>query len=275
MKLFGRKSRELAQGTMVGNPVWLSGQGRVTVVGEKLRSAELGIVLSARELAEGGDWDNAAKEVAALVPNPDIRNDRDTVEVFMPAHGSWLSVGFLGRDDAARYGPTLKSIVDGGGLALARGRLIRGFDGVAVYLHLAGHEHCQMLNAQPTGNILEPGVDVLVGEKGLQDRLKSFGTAGGPYWATLHPGATASDGESGSPTIEARIDGITVGTISAAISTRLLYLLDSPSTPVCEAQIRQGARHADVKLMLPRGQGKSSIHTDPKASAQSAGFTCT
>jgi len=97
----------------------LDGGQRVNVVGEASCQEALGRIC-------GGKCETSQDltVTAALVPEP--TNPYDSNAVMVQVNGT--RVGYLSRDDAVAYQPVLRQVAERGGVAMAEGRIVGGWD---------------------------------------------------------------------------------------------------------------------------------------------------
>ncbi|WP_158274553.1 HIRAN domain-containing protein [Cellulomonas sp. WB94] len=236
--------------------VRLFSQGRQSVAGEYYRANDLARVVGRRRTGTVGDWDGGLRETALLEREPRNKHDPNAVRVRMAVGEQWLTVGYLPRDDAARWQPTLRELESTGLVASCLACIYqagRG-DGHQVVLRLSEPERAVPGNSAPVGAILLEAERecAVTGEQHFQDALLERGGWIGPVWATLHPGIVPTGNQSGAPTVEAHIDGKVVGTMTAAQGARYGALLNRGTVIACEAEIFAGPRYREVRLSLPK-----------------------
>jgi HIRAN domain-containing protein len=145
----------VAPHALTGRPSRLGARGRVSVVGESYRQAGIEFVVAGRAVADGGDWDNALRAEAALVPEPDNPYDGNAVRVDLHTPSGWVQVGYLARDLAAEYQPCLARMMRAGQVPIADARVCRARGGpLAVYLHLSEPEECVLANEVAAGLVV-------------------------------------------------------------------------------------------------------------------------
>ncbi|NMM30058.1 MAG: hypothetical protein HHJ10_03160 [Cellulomonas sp.] len=241
---------------MTGVSERLFSQGRQGVAGEYYRAKDLARVVGRRRVASVGDWESGLRETALLEREPSNKHDRNAVRVRMAVDHQWLTVGYLPREVAVKWQPTLRGLESRGVLATCLAFIYkdgRG-NGHQVVLCLSDPEAAVPGNGVPDGAIVLDAERecAVTGEQQYQDALSERGGWIGPVWVTLHPGTVPSGKQSGAPTVEARIDGKTVGTLTAAQGARYGTLLNKGAVVACEAEIFEGARCREVRLFLPK-----------------------
>ena len=236
--------------------VRLFSRGRQGVAGEYYRAKDLARVVGRRRVAPAGDWDSGLRETALLEREPRNQHDRNAVKVRMAAGHQWLTVGYLPREVAARWQQTLKGLESRGVLASCLARIYKDGNGGGhqVVLRLSNPESAVPGNGLPEGaTVLDAERECAVtGEQQYQDALSGRGGWLGPVWATLHPGTVPGGKQSGAPTVEARVDGQTVGTLTAAQGERYGALTNQGAVVACEAEIFEGTRGREVRIFLPK-----------------------
>lgn len=245
-----------ASATHEATLVRLGSCGRQGVAGEYYRAKDLARVVARRRAGQAGDWANGLRELALLEREPRNRHDRNAVRVRMFAQGSWLTVGYLPRDTALRWQPTLIALERRGVVGSCPALIYRDGrgDGYQIVLSLSAPESAVFGNGLPDGaETLDAERECAVtGEQQYQEALSARDGWLGPVWATLHPATVPTGKQAGAPTIEAHIDGEIVGTLTAAQGERYSGLL-RPGVPVaCEAEIFMGTRGREARLFLPR-----------------------
>lgn len=236
---------------LTGQPCRLSRNGRVSVVGERYYRKGIAQVVKGHHVASAGDWDNALKRDAALIPEPTNKHDRNAVRVLLEVADDWAHVGYLSAEDAAEYVGVFSNLIKQGRVPMADGRVVRSNDGHGVYLHLGDYDSCVFMNEEPDGQVLEPQRECAVTrENQHQDVLGAL--VPGLYWSTLHPSVVSSGKYAGVFTIEVQIDGRRVGELTGAQGGRYKSLLSSAQPVVCEAQVFAGKICTEVSLALPR-----------------------
>jgi hypothetical protein len=237
--------------TLEGRSYRLSGNGRVSVVGESYRRKELARVVKGYHVTQAGDWDNALRRDALLIPEPTNKYDGDAVRVLLEVEDDWAHVGYLSADTAAEYVGLCNNLIARGRVPLVEGRVVRSANGHAVYLHLADPDSCLFANEEPDGDVLAPQRQCAVTrESEHQDVLGSLPL--GLYWATLHPSTVTAGKYAGDFTIEVQIDGQRVGELTAAQGKRYRSVLQAGGVVGCEADVFSGTSCNEVMLMLPR-----------------------
>ena len=236
--------------------VRLFSQGRQGVAGEYYRAKDLARVVGRRRTSTVGDWDGGLRETAQLERETRNKHDRNAVRVRMAVGEQWLTVGYLPRDDAAKWQPTLRELESRGLVANCLARIYKDGRGSGhqVVLRLSEPERAVPGNSAPDGAILLDAERecAVTGEQHCQDALLERGGWIGPVWATLHPGIVPAGKQSGAPTVEAHVDGKVVGTMTAAQGARYGALPNRGTVVACEAEIFEGPRYREVRLFLPK-----------------------
>ncbi|NYI60761.1 HIRAN domain-containing protein [Cellulomonas soli] len=236
--------------------VRLFSHGRQAVAGEYYKARDLARVVGRRHAGTTGDWDHGLRETARLEREPSNKHDRNAVRVRMALGGQWLTVGYLPRDDAVKWQPTLKELESGGLVAHCLARIYkdgRG-NGHQVVLHLSEPDRAVAGNSAPDGAVLLDAERecAVIGEQHCQDALSERAGWIGPVWATLHAGTVPTGKHSGAPTVEVRVDGKVAGTMAAAQGARYGALPSRGPVVACEAEIFEGSRYREVRLFLPK-----------------------
>jgi hypothetical protein len=237
--------------TLTGRTYRLSRNGRVSVVGEHYRRKEIARVVKGHRVAAAGDWDNALRREAVLIPEPTNKHDRNAVRVLLEAGDDWAHVGYLSADHAAEYVGVCNHLIEQGRVPLADGRIVKSRDGHGVYLHLAAPDSCLFINDEPDGPVLDPQRQCAVTKENQHQDVLG-GMEHGLYWATLHPSTVSAGKYAGDFTIEVQIDGRRVGELTAAQGSRYRSLVSSTSPSACEAEVFAGKTFTEVSLALPR-----------------------
>ena len=247
-------STRVVAAPLPGQPVRLSSAGRQAVAGEYYHRAEINAAVAGREVGVVGDWESGLATTAFLIREPGNRHDRNAVAVRLRSKedGETVLAGYLPAEDAPAWQPLLGALEGRGAvaecLALIYGTGDRNYQ---VVLRVAAPSSAALQNTPPPGAaILEARREcALTGEQAFQEVLGAYEL--GSVWATLHPAVVAAGKYQGEPTLEARIDGSTVGAMTARQGQRYRSLIDLGMV-ACEATIFDGARHREVSLMLPR-----------------------
>ncbi|GAA0284475.1 HIRAN domain-containing protein [Cryptosporangium japonicum] len=201
--------------------------------------------------------DGAEMETPALlVPDPHNPHDRNAVEV--RCRGAL--VGYLPREDAARYAPILTELVRQGWTPSVSASVWCGYGTGRVRLSLAEPHMLVPLNLPPSANhtVLPDGhaIQVTGEEQHLRD-LAPFLRAEGEAWvyATLHE-LTEQRARSTRTVVEVRVDDQVVGTLTPRMSGELLpvvrFLAEHDSLAVSKAIVKGNRLKADVTLYAAR-----------------------
>jgi len=237
-------------------PVRIGSRGRQGVAGEHYNRAAVKRVVNGRRLVPVGEWDAGLWETALLVREPRNRHDRNAIAVLMrEPGGSLLKVGYLPAQVAPTWQPLLQALEPRGyapecvALVYRDGTDPKGFQ---VVLRVPDPEEALFSNSLPPGAVVVPPDRqcAVTGEKVYAETLARHPL--GPAWATLHPAAVQSGKYAGQSTIEVRIDGAPIGTLTAAQGQRYATVLTYGPVVACEALIFDGANYREVQLYLPR-----------------------
>lgn len=208
-------------------------------------------MVKGHRVARAGDWDNALRRDAILIPEPTNKHDANAVRVLLEVEDDWVHVGYLPAGEAERYVGLCNELISNGRVPLAEGRVVKSAEGHGVYLHLADPDSCLFFNDEPDGDVLIPQRQCAVTrESEHQDVLQEL--SHGLHWATLHPSTVTAGKYAGDFTIEVRIDGDRVGELTAAQGSRYRSLLQAGPAVACEANVFTGAACTEVTLMLPK-----------------------
>lgn len=239
-----------------GERVRLSGDGRISVVGEShyqpaLRSAAHGV-----ESGEG--FDEAITAEAVLVPERTNQYDPQAVRVDINGR----TVGYLARELAALYQPPLLELQLRGQVGWCRAGLMGGGGRYyGAFLHLGHHDRLLPANSPDGLEVLVADRPVTVtGEERHQDVLASFNPdgvfRGVPVFAALEPSPISRGKYAGEVGIEVKINGERVGELTKAMSDRYLPLVlaavESGRVPGCEALVTESEKGRQVELRMPK-----------------------
>lgn len=209
-----------------------NGWGGQQVVGERAHMEALRSVVGSAHRADGGEH----RVVAVLVPEPTNRFDPDAVAV----HVDGQRIGYLPREDAARFRPTLDKICTSGRRPTVSARIwaadyedwdpdrditVKRF-GAGVHLALDEPHLLLPVNAAPAEpHVLLPhGSTVQVHDTAPHlDQLAMIPAAEGERWvyATLHH-VTEQLPRSTRNVVEVRVDGERVGKLTPKMSGDVL-----------------------------------------------------
>ncbi len=234
--------------------VRLASRGRQGVAGEAYYAKHISGVVGRRRVPPAGEWDAGLRVTAYLDREPTNKHDRNAVRVRMVADGQLGTVGYLPADAAAAWQAPLRSIERRGALASCPAAIFRqqgGRQHYVIVLRLSSPDRALMTNDLPEGaTILDAERECAVtGEHHHQDTV---GSTERLSWATLHPSVVSSGKSVGEATLEARIDGETVGTLTVAQGQRYWQVLSAGQLVACEAEVFHGTRNMEVRLFLPR-----------------------
>lgn len=241
-----------------GAPSRLGARGRVSVVGEFYRQDGIGFVVGGRVVADGGNWDEALEAEAALVPEPDNPHDRNAVRVDLCTPRGWVTAGYIAREQAVEYQPRLLRMARAGQLPTTEARICRARGGpLAVYLHLSDADSCVLANPPRVGVVVlgSERSCAVTGENKHQDVLEPLAprtTDGRTHmWATVHPSTVTNGKYAGQPTLEVRLDGLRVGSLTATQAARYMDAVGAEGA-ACQVAISRGAKQIEVQVFLPR-----------------------
>ena len=225
-----------------------SGRAQAEVVGESHYGAAIRELLGNDFEPDGGE----VTVVAELLPEPGNQHDRNAVAVRVGGR----PVGYLPREEAARYAPVLSRLAAEGFSPQVPARVWaaerddhsgrrRAFRG-SVRLDLAEPHLIVPVNAPPAGDhrLLPPGHAIPVtGEEHHLEALLPFLRPEGECWAyaTLHE-AMEQTARSSRVVVEVRLDGKRAGRLSPKMSGDLM-----PAVRHLAAQGRDTAARAMVK----------------------------
>jgi hypothetical protein len=249
--------------------LWGQRGAGVEVVGESQYMADIRHVVGQAHDPDGTDHDFDA----LLVPEPQNSHDPNAVAVQIEGR----TVGYLGREDAARYSSVLLRLAEQGYVAQVgsriwardyndvdidrRGRLVESVRfGAGITLRLA-EPHLIVPSNMPPGEPYEmlpagPAIQV-TGEEAHLGALAAYIGPAGEQWAyaTLHelieqlPRSTRT-------VIEVRLDGQRVGQLSPKMSSDLLpairHLTTLSVTTACRALVKGNRAAAQVVLYVQR-----------------------
>lgn len=236
------------------------GWPQVDVAGETHHLREIQRLLPRRLPASGAEID----VVCQLVPEPRNKFDRNAVRV----ESSGALLGYLDRDDAARYTGILSALVAQGYAPETAGRIWarppyegdRSGPYVSVRLDLAEPHMVVPMNGPPAGEyvLLPRGNAVQVaGEEQHMAALRPWTRPEGEGWvfATLHP-IDEQLARSSRVVVEVRIEGQKVGQLTPKMSGEWLPVLElvdgTATTCAVRAVVKGNALKADVNLYAAR-----------------------
>jgi HIRAN domain-containing protein len=199
---------------------------------------------------------------ATLLVDPNNKHDRNAVGVW--AGGNL--VGYLPREEAARYAPVLSQMMSRGWSPQVAARIWGAewddYDGRSkefrgsVRLDLAEPHMLVPANLPPSGEhrLLPSGNAIQVtGEEKHLDTLASFLRAEGECWAyaTLHE-VVEQTARSSRTLVEVRLDGARVGQLTPKMSTELLpairHLAEQGATAAARAIVKGNRIKTEVVL---------------------------
>jgi Protein of unknown function (DUF2510)/HIRAN domain len=230
------------------------------VVGESHHSAAI------RALLPSGRQGDSGREVEVAVVlrhDPNNQYDRNAVEVRAPTG----LVGYLPREAAARYAPTLSGLQAQGWSPTTTAR-VWGYEGYgdgnefvgSVRLDLAEPHMLIPANAPPDGphEVIPVGSQIQVtGEENYMDAISPYLNANGECWvhATLHE-VVEQSARTSKRLAEVRIDGDPVGRLTPKMSGDMLpavrYLADRGVKTCVRAVVKGNRLKAEVVLYALR-----------------------
>jgi hypothetical protein len=210
---------------------------------------------------------------AQLVPEPHNRHDRNAVSVRI----NGMTVGYLPREDAARYAPVLSAIIQQGWFPQVsarvwggdrtrydydrRGRVVERTEFVgSVRLDLAEPHLLAPMNHPPADAhaLLPHGNAIQVtGEEEHLPTLMPLLSPAGECWihATLHE-VMEQTARTAKTLVEVRVDGGVVGRLTPKMSGELLpvirHLAERGTQAVARAILKGNSVKADVVLYVAR-----------------------
>lgn len=235
-------------------PVRLSGSGRVSVVGESHYQPALKAAAKGRAIRDLAD---AVPVDVVLAPEPTNRFDRNAVAV----HVQGRTVGYLPRDLAAQYQPTLMQLAHRGEYGWCTGRIMGGGRGrsYGIHLHLGGPGP-DLLFANSCD-----GLDMVEADRRVT--ITGFDHTAAPYpvgpdgrlptlAASLALGTVGSGKYAGQRCLDVAIDGRRVGCFTAKMTERYLPLvhpmLDTGRVPGCEVTAHREGNTVKAWALMPR-----------------------
>lgn len=230
--------------------------------------------------------------LAHLVPEPTNQYDRNAVQVLIGGQ----PVGYLPREDAARYVTVLANLCQHGWLpqvpAQVRGGLVENFDFdergrerkftefVGSVLLDLGEPHLLVPANRPPDaeHVMLPRGNAIqvTGEENYLNTLVPFLGAAGEAWlhVTLHE-VTEQTARSTKTLVEVRVDGQPAGRLTPKMSGELLpairYFADRGLVTAGRAILKGNALKADITLYVARaGELSQEFLANPGASSGSA-----
>ena len=257
--------------TLKGFDLWgQTGWPNQEIVGENHRRDAVRDVFRAHGGRSGGE--TAAE--AVLVPEPGNPYDRNAVRVDIDGK----AVGYLPREDAARYADVLQRMILAGLAPLTTARLwARNDSGTwrsRITLDLAEPHLIFPINPKPTGRTAElpPGTTFQVtGEELHLDVLAPLVTQQeAPLWVALRRG-TVQGARSVKEVVEVYVNGSHVGHLSAAKGqeyTPLLTTLEEHGvTAIAHAKITGNSLAVNISINAARPSDIPQSWIDEHASA--------
>ncbi|MFD6176002.1 MULTISPECIES: HIRAN domain-containing protein [unclassified Isoptericola] len=241
-----------AQGTVTLRTfeLWGSRRPDFEVVGEAYRRDAFRKIYKKRSLAPGQEFYGEA----VLIPERGNVHDANAVRVDVDD----VAVGYLPREDAARYRPILDDLFERGRVAVTPVRVwATNADGTwraRVTIALGDPGEIVPVNEPPGGDVVEipPNSRTVqvTGEEQHADVLAPYARGERTsVWVSLH-GIDKPGSRSGQRVVEVRIDGQRCGALSPVTSSDLLPVIDrleaSGKLAVAHASVRGNSLKADV-----------------------------
>jgi collagen type III alpha len=237
----------------------------------------------------GKDFRAAGTEIAVmaqLIPEPGNKHDRNAVGVWV----SGVQVGYLPREEAARYAPVLSALMGQGRLPQVSARVWgaewsdyddqAGSFHTSVQLDLAEPHMLVPANVPPSGEcrLLPTGNAIQVaGEEDHLDALTPFLRPEGECWVhvSLHE-IVEQLARTTRTVIEVRIDGACVGKLTPKMSGELLpairHLRERGTTATARAIVKGNSIKMEVVLYVARAHElPESWLNDPASSDPAVG----
>ncbi|WP_326836781.1 HIRAN domain-containing protein [Amycolatopsis rhabdoformis] len=210
---------------------------------------------------------------AVLVPEPENKWDRQAVRVDVLDSGRPLKVGYLPRDLAAEYQPTLLAVGQQGLVGTCPARIAGGGEKFyGIYLYLARPRALRVALGMDEPFIARrAGVEVLLRndwsctvtqEQAHQNVLTRYAPARGQeireVVASLGFCRITSGKYRGEEALEVRLGGERVGQVTRAMTERygdqVHTLIAQGLTVTCEAFTKRTDKGIEIELLLPPGR---------------------
>ena len=263
---FFKKQQAATSSSLTAVEVWaVRDTPNMNVVGEASYGKQIRPLLPAR-LGEAGA---ETSEVVTLHHDASNRHDSNAIEV----RARTGTVGYLARQDAALYAPSLSRVQESGRVVSTRARVWgadrNGFIG-SVRIVLPPPHLLLPVNNLPEGHRLLPlGKSMQVADEDLYTTaLSAYVCSEGECWvhATVHP-----SGDSTKRYAEVRIDNNVVGRLTPKMSSDLLpavdFLKDQGQVCAVRALVKGNQLKSEVTLYTQRAHeldqawlGLSLIH---------------
>lgn len=238
----------------------LGSAGRVDVVGESNYQEAISAVVGGREVYAD---DPTSMCTTVLIPEPNNPHDGNAVRVAVNGR----TVGYLARENAAKYQPLLLKMQEDGNLGWCPARIAGGGDRYyGVFLRLAEPESLVPMNDPADLVVLEPDRSVVVTQRQHhQDVLQTVlgDRSMGLAYGSLTFSTVASGKHQGKPCLEVRINGERIGELSAKLSARYLTLVAQTEGPGCEVVLREEEKGIHAAALMPRPDDASQGRIDP------------
>ncbi|WP_329063278.1 HIRAN domain-containing protein [Amycolatopsis sp. NBC_01480] len=249
----------------------LPDDGRFPVAGESHYQPAL--FAAARGRVAGQEFDEHLPVTAALTPEPENEWDHHAVRVDVLIDGKPFRVGYLPRELAAEYQPSLLALGERGFVGTCAARITGGGERFyGIYLHVSRPRDLRVALglAEPFVARRTEGAVLLhndwsctvTQEHAHQDVLARYAPAPGgeprAVIASLCFCLIGSGKYRGQEAIEVRLDGARVGELTHAMSQRygdrVRALTGQGLAVTCEAFTIRTARGVEVGLRMPPGR---------------------
>jgi hypothetical protein len=249
----------------------LPDEGRMPVAGESHYQPAL--FAAARGEVAGEEFDEHLPVTAALTPEPGNKWDHQAVRVDVLIGGRPFKVGYLPRELAAEYQPSLLALAERGLVGTCAARIAGGGEKFyGIYLHLSRPRDLRVALglAEPFVAHRTDGAVLLrndwsctvTQEHAHQDVLARHAPVPGgeprAVIASLSFCRIESGKYRGQEAIEVRLDGARVGQLTRAMSQRygdrVRALTGQGLAVTCEAFTIRTAKGVEVELRMPPGR---------------------
>lgn len=227
---------------------------------------------------------------ACLVPDPSNPHDRNAVAVFVRG----LHVGYMEREDAARYSSAINAIAARGEQLEVESRQWARFDRyradtfARVTLQLPAPSGLSPANEIPDRAVVLPSGSTIqvTREDEHMEAIRPWlrdGSEAVPLAVTLTPIKDVRP-RSVVDAIQVEVDGEPVGVLTPASTANLMplisHVIDNGGVPVCRASLRGNALKADISLHVAKAQdvdaawiesiGRIRVKTKPESPSRPA-----
>lgn len=239
------------------NRSWLrlSADGQLDVVGESHYQPAISEAAGGCD-CQGGE--NAFPVAALLVPEPSNQHDANAVRVDVAGR----TVGYLAREDAAHYQPTLLGLLNSGSLGWCPAFICGGGERYyGVFLRVSEPDRLVPVNS-PEGLYLLPAdrQAAVTGEERHQDVLAEVAQRAGraqtmSLFAVLAVSEIVKGKYAGQPGVEVLVDGRRVGELTKVQADRYLSMVREAQRTGqrlgCDARLSNGPKGWQVAVLLP------------------------